>query len=87
MEGECSKIGMNHDMNHCPCNPNWERQGYCQVCLRKLIPFTAVDKPDWPTREYHRACYQRAVAAGEYRCEECGEWCNDFKQEFCECQA
>ena len=81
---ECPKVGYHHSINHCACNPNYGRKGYCQICLRKIINFTVTN--DWPTRKYHKKCWKEALPRNTYKCEECGFMCNELTQKFCNCE-
>jgi len=80
---ECPKFGFNHSINHCSCNPNYGREGYCQHCLTALMPFKITN--DWKNRKYHKKCWKQQVDEGRYECSNCGNLCNDFLQEFCDC--
>ena len=82
-DDKCPKNGYLHHMNHCSCNPNYGREGYCQSCFTALMPFKITD--DWKGRKYHKKCWKRLVNEGEYECTECGSKCNDFLQKFCDC--
>ena len=80
---ECPKFGFNHSINHCPCNPNYQREGYCQHCFTALKPFKITN--DWKNRQYHKKCWKKLVDEGYYSCSYCGKTCNDFLQKFCDC--
>ena len=79
----CPKIGYRHSINHCPCNPNYGKEKYCQSCFTALMPFKLTK--DWEGRQYHKKCWKKLVDEGKYECEECGYNCNDFLQDFCDC--
>jgi hypothetical protein len=80
---KCSKSDYAHAMKHCSCNANFEREGYCQHCFTALRELKNTN--DWDSRKYHKKCWGILVKNGEYKCGTCGFRCNDFKQEFCDC--
>ena len=90
---DCPQIGFNHSINHCPCNPKFGKEGFCQFCFKRLVPIGTAranysgtqHHGDWMSREYHKKCWKKLVEEGEYLCDDCGEKNNDFLQTFCEC--